>query len=83
MSRKRRGLEFGFGLDSFLDVIANVIGILVRLLIVVWFSARTYTFLVPPKPTRARHIVHGSGWALPRAGCVEPAARAEDPRPRP
>src|SRR5262249_32726296 len=29
--------------DSFLDVVANVVGIIIRLILVVWVGARTYT----------------------------------------
>lgn len=38
---RREKIEFSF--DSFLDVVANVIGIVVRLILVAWVGARSYT----------------------------------------
>ncbi len=38
---RRHQIEFSF--DSFLDVVANVIGIVVRLILVAWVGARSYT----------------------------------------
>jgi hypothetical protein len=35
-----------FSFDSFLDVVANVVGIIIRLILVVWVGARSYTRLV-------------------------------------
>jgi hypothetical protein len=52
--RRRRTREIPFSLDSFLDVVANVVGIIIRLILVAWVGARTYTSLVPatrPAPT--------------------------------
>lgn len=40
--RARQHREPEFGLDSFLDVITNVIGILVRMMLVVWAGAQAY-----------------------------------------
>jgi hypothetical protein len=50
--RRRRRLELEFGLDSFLDVIANVIGVVIRLILVVWVAARSYESVksLPPPP---------------------------------
>lgn len=44
MYRRRRlpRESIAFGFDSFLDVIANVIGIIVRLILVAWVGARSY-----------------------------------------
>src|SRR4029450_7905133 len=39
----RRPREIAFSLDSFLDVVANVIGIIIRLILVAWVGARSYT----------------------------------------
>ena len=50
--RRRRGREIAFSFDSFLDVVANVVGIIIRLILVVWVGARTYTGFQPP-PTAA------------------------------
>src|SRR5215470_18011991 len=43
--RRRRAREIPFSFDSFLDVVANVVGIIIRLILVVWVGARTYTGL--------------------------------------
>lgn len=48
--RPRREIEFSF--DSFLDVVANVIGIILRLILVAWVGARAYKACVPPPPPR-------------------------------
>src|SRR5581483_5565792 len=32
-----------FSFDSFLDIVANVVGIIIRLILVVWFGARSYS----------------------------------------
>jgi hypothetical protein len=46
--RPRREIEFSF--DSFLDVVANVVGIILRLILVAWLGARSYKPAVPPPP---------------------------------
>ncbi len=52
--RRRRKHEIEFSFDSFLDVVANVVGIIIRLILVVWVSARAYTSLLPaPHPAPA------------------------------
>ena len=43
--RRRRPREIPFSFDSFLDVVANVCGIIIRLILVVWVGARSYTSL--------------------------------------
>jgi hypothetical protein len=49
-------MEFSF--DSFLDVVANVVGVIIRLILVVWVGARSYTAamnkLPPPPPDSPR-----------------------------
>jgi hypothetical protein len=40
--RRRRSREIPFSFDSFLDVVANVVGIIIRLILVVWVGARSY-----------------------------------------
>ncbi len=40
--RHRRSGEIPFGFDSFLDVVANVCGIVIRLILVAWVGARSY-----------------------------------------
>ncbi len=44
MYRRRRSPRdrLAFGFDSFLDVVANVIGIIVRLILVAWVGAKSY-----------------------------------------
>jgi hypothetical protein len=50
--RRRRTREIAFGFDSFLDVVANVVGIIIRLILVAWVGARSYSSLqTKPKPT--------------------------------
>jgi hypothetical protein len=41
--RRRTKREIGFGFDSFLDIVANVVGIIIRMILVVWVGARSYT----------------------------------------
>src|SRR5437868_6454426 len=58
MFRRRRSLrEIPFSFDSFLDVVANVVGIIIRLILVVWVGARSYGSLqqlsAPPAPPAA------------------------------
>jgi hypothetical protein len=53
MIRRRRPVrEIAFSFDSFLDVVANVVGIIIRLILVVWVGARSYSSLTskPPRP---------------------------------
>ena len=40
--RRRPSREIAFSFDSFLDVVANVVGIIIRLILVVWAGSRTY-----------------------------------------
>jgi hypothetical protein len=58
MSRRRRQpREIVFGFDSFLDVVANVCGIIIRLILVVWVGASAYHSIQeqarPPEPLPA------------------------------
>jgi hypothetical protein len=50
--RRRPNREIHFSFDSFLDVVANVVGIILRLILVVWVGARSYVAL-QPTPTPA------------------------------
>src|SRR5579864_5704660 len=43
--RRRRVREIPFSFDSFLDIVANVVGIIIRLILVVWVGARSYSSL--------------------------------------
>jgi hypothetical protein len=65
--RRRRLREIPFSLDSFLDVVANVVGIIIRLILVAWVGARTYSSL---NPTTARPAAPAS---------ASPAGPVQDP----
>src|SRR5712692_7039627 len=43
MRRRSAAREIHFSFDSFLDVVANVVGIIIRLILVVWVGARSYS----------------------------------------
>jgi hypothetical protein len=46
MIRRRRPVrEIAFSFDSFLDIVANVVGVIIRLILVVWVGARSYSSL--------------------------------------
>ena len=49
--RRRPQREIPFSFDSFLNVVANVVGIILRLILVAWVGARSYH--PAPKPTSA------------------------------
>jgi hypothetical protein len=46
--RRRPEKEIHFSFDSFLDLVANVVGIIIRLILVAWVGARTYTGVFHP-----------------------------------
>jgi hypothetical protein len=48
--RRRPQREIAFSFDSFLDVVANVVGVILRLILVAWVGARTYKAVLPPAP---------------------------------
>src|SRR6516225_821712 len=48
--RRRPAREIAFSFDSFLDVVAKVVGIILRLILVAWVGARSYKALAPPPP---------------------------------
>lgn len=56
---KKREIEFSF--DSFLDLVTNVVGIIIRLIIVTWVGARSYhasmQWLDTPPPPRETPVV--------------------------
>jgi hypothetical protein len=66
--RRRTTREIEFSFDSFLDVVANVVGIILRLILVAWVGARTYKASVPVLP--------------PVPALSEPAALPEPTDPR-
>jgi septal ring factor EnvC (AmiA/AmiB activator) len=51
--RRRKVREIEFSFDSFLDVVANVVGIILRLILVAWVGARSYKAVVPTTPPPA------------------------------
>src|SRR6185437_5752837 len=51
--RRRKVREIEFSFDSFLDVVANVVGIILRLILVAWVGARSYKAITPPTPPPA------------------------------
>jgi hypothetical protein len=46
--RRRPHREIEFSFDSFLDVVANVVGIILRLILIAWVAGRGYQYVVPP-----------------------------------
>ena len=48
--RRRPQREIPFSFDSFLDVVANVVGIILRLILVAWVGARSYHVATSPAP---------------------------------
>jgi hypothetical protein len=63
--RTRRTREIPFSFDSFLDVVANVVGIIIRLILVVWVSARSYSSIQTMlKKSVAEHPVEVSAAEL-------------------
>ena len=53
MRRRRPQKEIAFSFDSFLDLVANVVGIIIRLILIVWVGARSYTGIIKPEVTPA------------------------------
>jgi hypothetical protein len=51
--RRFRNREIAFSFDSFLDVVANVVGIIIRLILVVWVGARSYSSVQNVQPDDA------------------------------
>ncbi len=69
--RRRPRREIAFSFDSFLDVVANVVGIILRLILMAWVGAQSYTGLVELAP-----VGSPTQTALP-----EPAAQPEPTSP--
>src|SRR5205807_2394564 len=65
--RRRPQREIPFSFDSFLDVVANVVGIILRLILVAWVGARSYQVAPPPAPAPASQEApaDSTGPALP------------------
>jgi len=48
--RRPRSSEIAFSFDSFLDLVCNVVGVILRLILVAWVGARAYTgYFKPPE----------------------------------
>src|SRR5262249_319593 len=68
--RRRRNREIPFSFDSFLDVVANVVGIIIRLILVVWVGAPSYRSIHnPARPAQPS--------AAPAAAVAEPSGPLE------
>ena len=59
--RTRRTKEIPFSFDSFLDVVANVVGIIIRLILVVWVGARSYSSIQPTTAPAAKPGLEAPG----------------------
>src|SRR5207249_3536062 len=70
--RRRRAREIPFSFDSFLDVVANVCGIIIRLILVAWVGARSYHAVAGKNAIEAT--------SLPAQPMAVHAARAEQPK---
>jgi hypothetical protein len=60
--RHRPQRETTFSFDSFLDLVTNIVGIIIRLILIVWVSARSYTpvlesFRPTPPPAGATDLI--------------------------
>lgn len=80
MYRRRRPQreKIAFSFDSFLDVVANVIGIIVRLILVAWVGARSYTAAMQwteQEPAPGSEAVAGRAATEPLNAEIEKARR--------
>jgi hypothetical protein len=57
--RRRPAREIAFSFDSFLDVVANVVGIILRLILVAWVGARSYKAFQPPPAPEPAPVLEG------------------------
>jgi len=68
LRRRRPQREIPFSFDSFLDVVANVVGIILRLILVAWVGARAYhpaATVTPPPVTQAAETAETPATADP------------------
>src|ERR1700722_13109236 len=65
--RRRTQREIPFSFDSFLDVVANVVGIILRLILVAWVGGRSYhpTVTVTPPPVVQEEMADAAEPTLP------------------
>jgi hypothetical protein len=73
--RRRRVREIPFSFDSFLDIVANVVGIIIRLILVVWVGARSYSSLQSAIPSGATPEKASTQKLQPRDPLEEELAR--------
>src|SRR5262245_55689786 len=82
--RRRPEKEIVFSFDSFLDLVANVVGIIVRLILVAWVGARTYTGVFRPpaggKAAAAAPAAAAPGTAREEAALEKARRRLADAR---
>lgn len=69
--RRRPPREIPFSFDSFLDVVANVVGIIIRLILVTWVGARSYSSF--------SHVTRPAGAGSSPANLPGATALPEDP----
>jgi hypothetical protein len=67
MYRRRRppSGEIAFSFDSFLDLVANVVGVILRLILVAWLGARAYTGVFHPPAMTAEEESSTAAAPLP------------------
>src|SRR5438270_10866595 len=65
--RRRTQREIPFSFDSFLDVVANVVGIILRLILVAWVAGRSYhpTLTAPTAPVVQEELADATEPPLP------------------
>ena len=51
MRRRSKNREINFSFDSFLDLVANVVGVILRFILVAWVGAKAYHSLPPALST--------------------------------
>jgi hypothetical protein len=79
MYRRRRTSngEVAFSFDSFLDVVANVIGIIIRLILVAWVGARAYQGAVEISPEELATVT-SKNLQVPHDTLEQQLARTKD-----
>lgn len=71
--RRRPQRETAFSFDSFLDLVTNIVGIIIRLILVVWVGARSYTGFTDLHPKDDKKVAEVP--ALPRDPLEEELAK--------
>lgn len=82
MRRRHRASHIQFNFDCFLDVVANVVGVVIRLILVVWVGARSYTATMnkipPPSPAMATESHELAPAPTPSADVAHHRSELED-----